>query len=297
MRLEQLRFLCEVNDCGFNISKAALSLNISQPAISTQIRLLEEELGWEILLRRNGRVVGLTPFGTATLNTARRITKEADNLRHAGEEFAHETTGRICIATTHINARYVLLGVIDRFRRKYPDVQLIIRQGDPGGIREFVLSGEADIGITSAPTGGFQGLSTSPCYTLHRAVIVPAGHPLLGRKRLTLKEIAAYPVITMDTSFAGGRAVLRAFTRKGIKPNVVMTATDAAVIKAYVALGMGITVLPGVAFDPQSDRTLQAIEAAHLFEPTKTFICVHPDIHLRQYMKDLIGMLKETRTE
>ena len=166
MRFEQLRFLCEVNDHGFNISKAALSLNISQPAISTQIRLLEDELGAEILLRRSGRVVGLTPFGAATLNIARRIAKEVDNLRHVGEEFANETTGRVCIATTHINARYVLLGVIDRFRRKYPDVQLIIRQGDPGAIREFVLSGEADIGITSAPTERSRGLSTSPCYTL-----------------------------------------------------------------------------------------------------------------------------------
>jgi LysR family transcriptional regulator, cys regulon transcriptional activator len=294
MRFEQLRFLCEVNDHGFNISKAALSLNISQPAISTQIRLLEDELGAEILLRRSGRVVGLTPFGVATLNIARRIAKEVDNLRHVGEEFANETTGRVCIATTHINARYVLLGVIDRFRRKYPDVQLIIRQGDPSAIREFVLSGEADIGITSAPTEGFRGLSTSPCSTLHRAVIVPAGHPLLARKRLTLKDIAAYPIITMDASFAGGRAVLRAFARKGIKPNVVMTATDAAVIKAYVTLGIGITVLPRAAFDPQSDRTLLAIEAAHLFEPTKTFICLHPAMKLRQYMKDLIGMLKGT---
>jgi LysR family cys regulon transcriptional activator len=120
MRFEQLRFLCEVNDHGFNISKAALSLNISQPAISTQIRLLEDELGAEILLRRSGRVVGLTPFGAATLNIARRIAKEVDNLRHVGEEFANETTGRVCIATTHINARYVLLGVIDRFRRNIP---------------------------------------------------------------------------------------------------------------------------------------------------------------------------------
>jgi LysR family cys regulon transcriptional activator len=293
MRLEQIRFLCEVHDHGFNISKAALSLNISQPAISTQMRLLERELGSEILLRRNGRVVGLTPPGVAILNIARRITKEVDNLRNVREEFTNQNTGRVCIATTHINARYVLISVIDHFRRKYPDVQLVIRQGDPSAIRGFVLSGEADIGITSAPIEGLQGLRTSPCYTLHRAVIVPTGHPLIAKKRLTLKEVAAYPIITMDASFAGGGAVLRAFARKGIKPNVVMTATDASVIKAYVALGMGITVLPMVAFDPQRDHTLQAIEAAHLFEATRTFICVHPAIHLRQYMKDFIGMLEE----
>src|SRR6185437_11579491 len=105
MRIEQLRFLCEVHDRGFNISKAAEALHISQPAVSTQIRLLEEELHAEILLRRNGRVIGLTPSGSAILSIARRIMTEVENLRHAPAEFANETAGRFCIATTHINAR------------------------------------------------------------------------------------------------------------------------------------------------------------------------------------------------
>lgn len=291
MRIEQLRFLCEVNDQGFSISKAASALHISQPAISTQLRLLEQEVGSEILLRRGGRIVGLTEPGTVALSIARRITKEVESLRNIGNEFADETTGRLCIATTHINARYVLIGVIDRFRRKYPGIQVIIRLGDPRGIREFVLSGEADIGIASMPTDGFKGLDVFPSYTLHRAVIVPANHALLAKKRLTLKDIAPYPIITMDNSFAGAGAVLQAFLRKGIKPNVVMTATDAAVIKAYVSLGLGITVLPRVAFEPQAERGLRAIDAAHLFEPTRIFICVQPTTHVRRYMHDFFTMV------
>jgi LysR family cys regulon transcriptional activator len=291
MRLEQLRFLCEVHDRGFNISKAAESLHISQPAVSTQIRMLEEELGVEILLRRSGRIVGLTSSGVGILSVARRIAKEVENLRDIRAEFANENKGRICIATTHINARYVLLEVVDRFRRQYPDVRLVIRQGNPSDIRELVLSGESDIGITSAPPDGLSGLETMPCYVLDRVVITPLDHPLLARGRLTLKDISAYPIITMDASFAGGAAVLRAFARKGIEPDIVMTATDAGVIKAYVERGMGITILPAIAFEPQRDCNLRAVPAAHLFEPTSTFICVHPSSHLPQYMHDFIEML------
>ena len=291
MRIEQLRFLCEVNDQGFSISKAASALNISQPAISTQIRLLEKEVGSQLLQRRDGRIVGLTEPGAMALNIARRITKEADSLRRIGKEFADVTTGRLRIATTHINARYVLIGVIDRFRRKFPGVQVIIRLGDPRAIREFVMSGEADIGIASVPTDGFMGLDVSPAYTLQRAVIVPANHALLVKKRLTLKDIAPYPIITMDNSFTGGGAVLQAFSRIGLTPNVVMTATDAAVIKAYVSLGLGITVLPRVAFEPKAERGLRAIDAAHLFEPTLVYICVQPTTYVRRYMQEFCTMV------
>jgi LysR family cys regulon transcriptional activator len=289
MRLEQLRFLCAIVDHGHNISKAANTLGVSQPGITRQIKLLEQELNVDILLRRDGRIVGLTDPGASILAIARRMSEDANNVKRISEEFSHEQSGRLALATTHIHARYVLLHVVEQFRARYPQVQLILRQGTPSRGFQLVSSGEADIVLASQPTEGPMGLAVLPVYTLVRSVIAPAHHPLLGRRRLTLQDIARHPLITFDMAFTGGSAVMRPFAERGITPNVVMTATDADVIKAYVELGLGIAVLPTIAFDPKRDRNLRAIDASHLFEPTQTVIGVHPHMYLRQYMYDFIA--------
>jgi len=291
MRFEQLRFLAQVVDSGFSISRAAQTLRISQPAVSKQIQLLEKELKVEILQRRDGRIVGLTGPGQSVLSIARRMLNDAVNLHRVGDEFAHAETGRLTFATTHINARYVLLRVIERFRHRYPNVQLILRQGTPREIIELVASAQADIGVTSTPPEGARGLITLPSYVLERGLIAPAGHPLMSIRALTLRDIAKYPLITLDRAFAGGAAVLDPFAKRGIELTVVMTATDADVIKAYVELGLGITVLPQVVFDPLRDRQLNARDVSHLFAPTLAVTCIHPDTYLRGYVYDLIEMI------
>jgi LysR family cys regulon transcriptional activator len=291
MRLEQLRFLAQVVDSGFSISRAAQVLRISQPAVSKQIQLLERELRAEILLRRDGRIVGLTTPGQSVLNVARRMINDAANLHRVGDEFANAETGRLTFATTHINARYVLLRVIEQFRHRYPNVQLILRQGTPREIFELVASAQADIGVTSAPPEGTRGLITLPSYVLERSLIAPAGHALMRSHTLTLRDIANHPVITLDRAFAGGAAVLDAFAKRGIELDVVMTATDADVIKAYVELGLGITVLPQVVFDPLRDRQLNARDVSHLFAPTLAVTCIHSNTYLRQYVYDFIEMI------
>ena len=288
MRLEQLRFLCAIVDHGHNISKAATALGVSQPGITRQIKLLERELNVDILLRRDGRIVGLTDPGSSILEIARRMAEDANNVRRISEEFTKEQSGRLALATTHIHARYVLLHRIEQFRRKYPHVQLVLRQGTPARVFELVSSGEADIAIASLPPGGAMGLAVLPSYALDRSVITPARHPLLARRKPTLEEIARHPIITYDVGFAGASVVMGAFRDRGIPLNVVMTATDADVIKAYVELGLGIAVLPTVAFDAERDRKLRAISASHLFQSTQTMIGVHPYMYLRQYMYDFI---------
>ena len=109
----------------------------------------------------------------------------------------------------------------------------------------------------------------------------------MGRRRPTLEEIARYPIITYDTAFAGGSAVMRPFAEKRIDVNVVMMATDADVIKAYVELGLGIAGLPTIAFDARRDRKLRALDASHLFEPRSRHrhrsVHVPAAIHVRLY--------------
>jgi LysR family cys regulon transcriptional activator len=130
-----------------------------------------------------------------------------------------------------------------------------------------------------------------PSAKLQRSVIAQAGHPLLREKRLTLKSIARYPIITYDQSYVGGSAVLRAFERAQIKPNIVLSAIDADVIKTYVELGLGIAILPSIAYEPARDRKLRAVDAGGLFEPTVTRIEIRRDNYLRSYMYDFITMV------
>jgi len=292
MNLRQLRYLCGIADEGFNISRAAAALHTSQPGVSKQVRMLEQELGVDVLVRKGNRVLGVTEPGQAILAVARRMLREAESLRRIGEDFTTKDKGRLVVATTHIHARFVLRGVIRDFIRRHPGVQLVLRQGSPSQTAQLVASGEADIGVSSEPPGQtVHDLVKLPCSKLERSVITPRRHPLLKERRLTLSAIAQHPIITYDQSLVGGSAVLRAFERAAIEPNIVLTAIDADVIKSYVELGLGIAILPTIAYEPGRDRNLRAIDASRLFEPTLTCIEIRRDSYLRSYMYDFILML------
>ncbi len=290
MNLTQLRYLRGIAEQGFNISRAAAALHTSQPGISKQIQLLEREIGVDILVRRGNRIVGVTEPGQAILNVARRMLGDAEVLRRIGEEFTQRKK-RLVVATTHIYARYVLRSVIKDFMRLHPDVQLTLRQGSPSQIAHWVAAGDADAGVSSEPPEPMRTIALLPCSSLERSVITRKSHPLLKEKRLTLAKLASYPLLTLDQSFPGGAAVLHAFGKARIEPNIVLSAIDADVIKTYVELGLGVAILPSIAYEPARDRRLAAINASHLFEPTITHIAIRRDSYLRDYMYDFILMI------
>ena len=290
MNLQQLRYLREVVDRGFNVSLAGKVLHTSQPGISKQIRALEQELGVDMLIRKGNRVVGLTPPGQIALEIARRILSDADNLRSLGDEYTHDESGSLIVATTHVHARYWLLSVVEQFKKRYPDVHLSLRQGQPAQIAELVSSGNADIGISTPPLEPRDELIMLPCHKVFRCVITPPRHALLKLKRVTLRDLARYPLINLDSAFGSGMRVMRIFEAEGLKPNVVLSATDADVIKAYVAQGLGIATLPAVAFDPARDRNIRAIDVNHLFEPNTNCVEIRKNYYLRGYMYDFIQM-------
>ena len=139
MNLQQLRYVHEVARRGLNVSDAAEALFTSQPGVSKQIRLLETELGIEIFTRHGKRLVAVTEPGRAVLAIAERVLRDLDNLQQVGDEFANEAVGRLSIATTHTQARYVLPDVIRRFMQRYPQVKLELHQGNPRQVCEMVL--------------------------------------------------------------------------------------------------------------------------------------------------------------
>ncbi|MEW6687816.1 MAG: CysB family HTH-type transcriptional regulator [Pseudomonadota bacterium] len=290
MKLNQIRSLSEVARRELNVSAAAEALFTSQPGISKQIKALEDELGIQIFVRNGKRLVGVTEPGRAVLAIADRLLAEAANLKRAGEEFANERRGRLTIATTHTQARYTLPKAVAAFKRRYPEVQTFIHQGNPTQICAHVAAGEADFCVATEQIAEHPALVALPCFQWNRCVVVPPRHPLLKEERLTLEAIARYPIVTYDFAFANRSLVNRAFEQRGIAPNVVLTAFDADVIKTYVELGLGVGILAKMAFHPRRDRHLRALDAAHLFPSSTTHLGIKRGAYLRGYAYEFIQL-------
>lgn len=288
MKIQQLRYLSEVARQDLSVSAAADALHTSQPGVSRQIKDLEEELGVEIFVRHGKRLTAITEPGRAVLAIAERILAEAANLKRAGAEFANEKLGTLTIATTHTQARYALPKAVAALKRRYPDVQLVIHQGNPTQICEMVLRGEADFAIATEQIAQFPELVSLPCYQWNRCVVVPPRHPLTRLKSLTLEELARFPIVTYDFAFANRSLVEKAFEQRGLAPKVVLTALDADVIKTYVELGLGVGIMAKMAFDAKRDRGLKALDAAHLFESSTTRLGIKRGAYLRRYAYEFI---------
>lgn len=290
MNLQQLRYLNEIVRRDLKISDAAAALYTSQPAISKQIKLLEEELGIEIFVRNGKRIASITEPGKGLLTIARRMLLDAENFKQFAQEFHSKDTGQLTIATTHTQARYALPPVVKQFIERYPKVKLGLHQGTPTQIAEQVLHGEADICIATESLSLYDGLVTLPCYEWHHCVITRPDHPLLAEKTLTLEAIAKYPIITYDHAFSGRGKINDAFENAGITPDIALTAIDADVIKTYVELGLGIGILAEIAFIPEREPHLRMIPARHLFKPSTTRIAIRKNEYLRAYTYDFIEL-------
>lgn len=293
MKLQQLRYIWEVTRHNLNVSATAQSLFTSQPGISKQIRLLEDELGVEIFARSGKHLTRVTPAGQAIVELAGQVLRTADNIKQVAQEHSDERRGSLSIATTHTQARYALPPVIREFRQKYPEVALHMQQGTPKQIAEMVSEGQADFAICTESLELFNDLVLLPCYRWNRCVLVPQDHPLAQVDELTLEALADYPLVTYVFGFTGRSQLDDAFRAKALTPQVVLTAADADVIKTYVRLGLGVGIVAHMAVDPDTDGDLVALDAGHLFESSTTKIGIRRGTFMRGYMYDFVQCFAE----
>lgn len=288
MKLQQLRYIWEVAHHDLNVSATAQVLYTSQPGISKQIRLLEDELGVEIFARSGKHLTRITPAGQAILQVAGEILRKVESIKQVAQEFSDEARGSLSIATTHTQARYALPPVIEKFMRQYPDVSLHMHQGTPMQIAEMAANGTTDFAIATEAMELFGDLIMMPCYRWNRSILVPRSHPLAQSGRPSLEQIAAYPLVTYVFGFTGRSRLDEAFRSRGLTPRVAFTAADADVIKTYVRLGVGVGIVASMALDPELDKDLVALDASHLFAPSVTKIGFRKGTFLRGYMFDFI---------
>lgn len=288
MKLQQLRYIVEVLNHNLNVSATAENLFTSQPGISKQVRMLEDELGVQIFGRSGKHLTHVTPAGNEVIGIAQDILGKVDAIKAIAAEHTLPDQGKLNIATTHTQARYALPKVIQGFMNKYPKVSLHMHQGSPQQISEAAAKGRADFAIATEALHLYQDLVMLPCYHWNRSVIVPPDHPLANVTDVTISQVADYPIVTYVHGFTGRSELDRAFSAAGLEPKVVFTATDADVIKTYVRMGLGIGVLASMAHDAEQDDDLVAIPAAHLFAPSTTKIGFRKGTFLRGYMYDFI---------
>ncbi|NOZ53246.1 MAG: HTH-type transcriptional regulator CysB [Gammaproteobacteria bacterium] len=290
MKLHQLRYIYEVANRDLNVSDAADALYTSQPGVSKQIRLLEDEVGVPIFLREGKRLTQITPAGKEILSCAGNILREVNSIKQIGNEYKNKQSGILRIATTHTQARYALPEVIKTFLKKFPDVKLSLKQGYPEEIVDMVVEGEADIVIATEAVSHTKELVALPCYKWNRCALMLPKHPLLRKKKITLSQLAEYPLITYDFAFAGRTLVSETFESAGISPNIVFTALDSDIIKTYVELGLGIGLVARMAFDPKKDRSLRMVDLSHLFNPSTTWLGLRKNSFLRSYVYQFIQL-------
>jgi len=291
MKLQQLRYLVAIVDNGLNITSASEVLFTSQPGVSKQIRLLEDELSLHLFVRKGKSLTALTDAGKEVVKRARVILSEAENIKALSSELSGELKGELIIATTTTQARYVLPDMLDLFHHQYPGIALRLHQGTSEQIAQQVLDREADFAIASGQSELFEDLVTLPIYSWERIILVPRDHPLAGIDKPTLVDIVKHPIISYTYSFNEESSLGQVFSNAGVEPNVVFTAQDPDIIKTYVRKGMGIGIVSCMAYDKQRDSDLVAINTDDLFPRLTTWVGFRRDRFLNDYMYDFLDKL------
>ena len=293
MNLHQFRFVQEAVRRNLNLTEVAKSLHTSQPGVSKAIIELEEELGIEIFSRHGKRLKRVTEPGQHVLRSIEVILREVGNLKRIGEQFSAEDSGTLSIATTHTQARYVLPVPVAKLREAYPNVNISLHQGAPAQVAQMVMDEVAEIGIATESLSEYPELVTLPCYEWEHMLVIPKSHPLAGKVRISLDDLAAEPIITYHPSFTGRTRIDKAFAAKGLTPRIALEAIDSDVIKTYVRLGLGVGIVAEMAVKDGLDDDLVARPASQLFGKNVARIAFKRSAYIRHFVYDFAALLSD----
>ena len=256
MKLHQFVSVDAVARHDMNLTRAAASLNASQPALSMHIQLLEAELRTPLFVRQRNRFVGLTPAGETLLPIIARAVAASDELKRTARQYQAPQPGTLTVAASQTFARYTLPTVVERFSRLHPKVQLRVRHGTLTQLLDLVMSGNADLAISTAPKYPIPELLSVPCSTLGWLLVASPGHALLRAEALTLKVVSDFPIITYDETFASHGALVSAFEAEGIVPRFALLEADSDIMKQYAKAGLGVAIIKDGAFNAELDAGL-----------------------------------------
>ncbi len=271
MNLNQIELLRVLQETQLNLSKAAEKMHVVQSAVSRQLQLFEEELGSPLFERQGKKLSGLTALGQRIMDEVAVINQAKNNIKTIAADFLDSDKGTLHIATTHTQAKYFLPMAIQRFRKKYPNVNIYMVQASPEQLIDQLHTRKADIAICTEKVDQETDLVLEKCYDWHHAVVVPHNHPLSDGE-ITLERLAACPILTYNFGFTGRSTIDKAFKAKNLELDIVLAAADSDVIKTYVRLGLGVGLIADIAYDTEIDQDLVVHNLAHLIPSSSTKI-------------------------
>lgn len=294
MNLHQFRFVQEAVRRNLNLTETAKALHTSQPGVSKAIIELEDELGIQVFARHGKRIRRVTEPGQQVLKSIDIILREVNNLRRIGDQYSSQDSGTLSIATTHTQARYVLPNPVAKLRLAYPKVAISLHQGSPDQVAQMLLTDVADIGMATESLSAYEDLITLPCYEWQHVLVLPLGHPLADKERLTLDDLEKLPLVTYHPSYTGRSRIDQAFAARGRTPNIVLEAIDSDVIKTYVKLGMGAGIVAEMAVNTDNrEPDLVARPVGHLFGTNVARVAFKRGAYLRNYVLKFAELLSD----
>ena len=297
MTLTQLKYLVSVMENKLNISLAAESSNTSQPGISKQIKLLEEELGAHIFVRKGKKLTTITPFGEEVAYYAKKILQDVDNIGLLSDQISSIDEGILTIATTNAQARYILPEIIQTFKKDYPKVKLELKLGSSIQIKEMILNNEVDLAIATDLDDRNNEVIMLPAYDWFNAIIAPLDHPIKkDLKKLTIQRLAKEPLVTYAFSVEADTSFTETFNKNNLEANIVFAARDADIIKTYVKMGMGVGVISGMAYECDDHENFLAVSGENIFPKHTTYFGYRRGMLLSKYSISFINLLAEHLT-
>lgn len=290
MDIRQLNTMITLIQCDFSVSKTAEKLFLVQSAVSQQLKRLEQELDAELFVRKGKRLTGLTELGRQVEKQAHDSLNAVNNIRLLADDYKNRSEGVLSIGCTHTQARYILPPVIRRFNQSFPNIELQMHQGNPKQLVQWAVDDQVDFSICTEELAESSKLESISCYRWNRCLITLPDHPLLKLKKITLNDLCQYPIITYVLGFTGRRDFNESFAREHLKPNIVLSAADTDIIKAYVLDGLGIGVIASMAYDENIDRTCVRRDLDHLFPWETTRIAFQKNKYIRHYQQTFIDL-------
>ena len=228
-----------------SFTKAAEKLFLTQPAVSLQVKALEEQLGTRLLERR-GKQVLLTEAGRLVYTRVEQILDLVQRTEQDIEALGELETGHLRVGTSDTNCAYILPPVIQAFREAYPGVEIRLTDRMSGEVVRLVLEGTVDFGLATLPVSESR-VKTRSLFAREDVVIASTGHTLSLQGHLKLKDVVAYPMLILEHGSTSRELLDRVFAQADLQAQVAMELGSIEVIKRFVEIGQGIAIVPEVA--------------------------------------------------
>ena len=273
-----------------SVSKAARSLELGQPTVTTHLRKLESEFGIT-LFDRIKRPIQLTSEGITLLELVTPVVTSVDTLKTQMDY--SERRGSFTIGAYPDLVMHHLPRGIQSFRENYPDVRIRLLARSYSPLIQLVKSGEVDLGFCSPPPGDDFSLEFKELFEYNVVLMTPPNHPLLTAPTPTLQDIAAYPLILSGPESLTRQKVEQVLKGQGIPCEIVLALDDTESIKRYVEIGMGVAICSDFTLHQEDHHKLGVVQLDHLFESSVIGICTLKGKFLGRAVRNFIETMSD----